>query len=156
MRTFKLSVPVVCGLLVATVAWGQEQKVPGLLKELQSPDVKTRVAACLELSKLGPAAKDALPALINALQAKNDGQLRCAAAMTIGAIGSDAKDAVPALVDALTSDDQQLRAYAAHCAGSDWPGCGRSGGAANGTHYRQGSGSAPRGAGCAALGACAA
>lgn len=52
---------------------------------------------------LGPAAKDAVPALVEALK-DNDSAVRSYAASTLGKIGPAARDAVPAL-KALSEND---------------------------------------------------
>src|SRR5262249_30913902 len=70
------------------------------VERLKSPDAKKRVEAAQAIEKIGPAAKDAVPALIQTLK-DNDPDVREGAARALGEIGPGAKDAVPALVDAL-------------------------------------------------------
>ena len=61
---------------------------------------------------IGPAAKDAVPALIKALKDK-DFNVRRSAAAAVGKIGPAAKDAVPALIEALKDKDIYVRIGAA-------------------------------------------
>ena len=68
-----------------------------------------RSAAAWDLLYLGPAAKDAVPSLISALQ--DDGLFVRLAAAAFGQIGPDAAPAIPALVHALTN---QLRFNSAY------------------------------------------
>jgi HEAT repeat protein len=51
-----------------------------------------------------PAAKDAVPAMIETLKDKDTG-VRKSAALALGLIGPAAKDAVPALIEALKDGD---------------------------------------------------
>jgi HEAT repeat protein len=82
-----------------------------LISQLTSGDVAARRNASYELSQLGPKAKDAVPALIKALD-DNDKQVWTNAIATIAALGPDAKDAVPALLSDLNSQSaSRQRSY---------------------------------------------
>src|SRR5439155_11275790 len=70
--------------------------IPGLLKHLDNRDVNVRRQLMECLTILGPAAKDALPALIKTLE--DDDFAAGGAVVALGAVGPEAKPAVKALV----------------------------------------------------------
>lgn len=74
-------------------------------------DQPDRLRAMDAVAKIGPAAVDAVPALVDALGA-TDGRVRRRAAEVLGKLGPAAKAAIPALVKALKDDDLDAR-YAA-------------------------------------------
>ena len=84
--------------------------VKSLVMALKSKDTTTgphgtpvpQMAAII-LASIGPKAKAAIPALLDALTAE-DVQLRMSAATALGFIGSEAKGAIPALLRLLNSD----------------------------------------------------
>jgi CubicO group peptidase (beta-lactamase class C family) len=80
-----------------------------LVAALHSPDAAVREGAASSLGRLGPAAKEAIPALV-ATFTDEDLYLRGAAAVALGRIGSDA---VPALVQALGDGNENVRWSAA-------------------------------------------
>lgn len=87
----------------ATLLAAEKPVDPGqFISQLAAPDVAVRRNASYELSQLGPKAKDAVPALIKALE-DSDKQVWTNAIAAIAALGPDAKDAVPALLAALDS-----------------------------------------------------
>jgi HEAT repeat protein len=74
--------------------------VPHLIKLLEGNSAIARVGAVSALMQLGPKARDAVPALIEALMDLKDSHYqdrRDFAASTLGLIGSEAKGAIPAL-----------------------------------------------------------
>jgi HEAT repeat protein len=82
---------------------GPAAAIPGLLAILRWPpgfhsNFDRRMYALEALGVIGPAAKAAVPALIDALAVKN---LASSAAQALGRIGPAAKAAIPALIDAL-------------------------------------------------------
>ncbi len=85
--------------LLASVVFAAEKAVDPaqLATQLVSPDVVARREASYELAKLGPKAKDALPALIKALD-DGDKQVWTNAIAAVSAMGPDAKDAIPTLL----------------------------------------------------------
>ena len=87
----------------------QEQKVERLIKELQDQDV--RAHAAWALGSIGEDAKDAVPALTQALQ---DPEVRGDATEALVQMG---KDAVPALVQALQDQNEYVRLHAAWALG---------------------------------------
>ncbi len=72
-----------------------------------------RAAAAWDLLYLGPAAKDAVPSLISALQ-DDDFFVRLDAAAAFGQIGPEAAPAIPALVHALTNQYRGVRFNSAY------------------------------------------
>jgi HEAT repeat protein len=87
-----------------------KDEVATLVKQLKdkSPAVRSKAARALE--NLDPAAKDAVPVLIEALKEKDDVTVLPVAAKALGRLGSAA---VPALTEALEVKDGRLQAYAA-------------------------------------------
>jgi len=81
-----------------------EGATPFLIQQLQNDQDKwVRMLAAMALSAVGEGTKDAVPALIQAVQ-DQDVSVRYYAAYALGKIGQDAKDAVPALIQALQND----------------------------------------------------
>jgi HEAT repeat protein len=60
------------------------------------------------LSRIGPAAESAVPALITFLNSKDGGYERTYAATALGWIGRQPEQAVPALINALQHDDEPV------------------------------------------------
>jgi serine/threonine protein kinase/HEAT repeat protein/Tfp pilus assembly protein PilZ len=79
-------------------------------------DQSVRWRAAAALGDMGPAAKEAIPALTGALEDK-DNTVRCEAARALGRMDSAAKEAVPALAAALRDEDEVLRHHAAAALG---------------------------------------
>jgi HEAT repeat protein len=77
--------------------WVQRLARKPLFGDFLEPASNKNRTAAQALGLLGPTAKDAVPALIAALETNPDGQTRCRAAESLGAIGPDAAAAVPAL-----------------------------------------------------------
>jgi hypothetical protein len=69
------------------------------LEDAGSSDRTTREDAFEALGEMGPANRDAVPELIQGLQA-NSSLVQAAAARSLGRIGPDAKAAIPALEEA--------------------------------------------------------
>jgi HEAT repeat protein len=92
---------------LATIsAWSVGQPVHQLAEVLRlDPSAAVCTEAALALFYMGPAAKPAVPALIDAL-GDEDEHLRVAAMSALAAIGPDARDAVPALVRLLHSSSR--------------------------------------------------
>ena len=94
---------------------GAKDSVPALL-ELLRGDGKKRsdevaATAAIALGQIGPAAKEAIPDLITALD--NEYRLGSAAVIAVGLIGPDAKDAAPKLRERLIDPKEKQRAEAA-------------------------------------------
>ncbi len=74
-----------------------EKAVPGLIELLGEKDQSLRNAALETLGGIGPAAKDAVPALVHVLQYDEWTDVRAKAAKTLGDMGPAAKEAILAL-----------------------------------------------------------
>ena len=72
------------------------------------------------LGRMGPTAKAAVPALVDALQGA-DAPLRADIHYAFGAIGPDALPAVPALVRSLDDEDQEVHISACYALGRIGP-----------------------------------
>src|SRR5450755_1729050 len=91
-----------CACLLAQVeAVLAGEDVPALINTLQTKGSKRRVDAAAALGAIGPNAKDAVPALLNALKTDSYFEVRCSAAVSLGQIGARPKVVVPALVEVL-------------------------------------------------------
>ena len=115
------------------------QSVPELVRLLrEDKDPRVRWFTAGTIAELGPKAKDAVPALIDALRSREvaaggrvmlgigamtdeDGPIRLAAAVALGKIGPAARSAVPALVQALADPDSRVRGEAAAALGEIGP-----------------------------------
>jgi len=102
--SFRPAIARWCGVVVLTAmafssAADTASEVEKLAAQLAASDRDTRREAALQLEKLGPAAKPALPALISALD-DSDQQVWGNALGAIAAIGPDAADAIPRLIEA--------------------------------------------------------
>lgn len=91
------------------VARFPKELVPALVNSLKDIDNEVVQAAAQGLSILG---NDALPALIESLQSKEEVQ-RANAALVIGKMGPFAQSAIPALIKCLQDRDVQVRREAA-------------------------------------------
>jgi HEAT repeat protein len=93
-----------------------KRDIKGLIKALKNKDNTTRYSAASAISKLGPDAADAMPALIELLK-HWDTMTRAAAAGAIGKIGlnykKEVEPAVPALQEALKDRESTVRRAAA-------------------------------------------
>jgi HEAT repeat protein len=95
--------------------------VATLIAVLGDKDHKeSRWEAALWLHKMGPPAKEAVPALCAALSDQDD-RLRSKVAEALGAIHSQAELAVPALVKSLDDPDWLVRCYAGKALGEFGP-----------------------------------
>jgi HEAT repeat protein len=92
---------------------GGPDALPVLAELLASPNPWSRRVAVEQLTRLGPAARPALPALVRAL---GDDEMLWSAFMAIQGIGGAAlEEAVPALTESLRSPNYRRRAVAAGC-----------------------------------------
>ena len=90
-----------------------KKPIAALAKALLSDtDLSNRVTAADSLAEIGPAAKDAVPALIKALRSE-DRNTRISAAYALQKIGPAAESAVPALIEALKDDAIRVDAVSA-------------------------------------------
>ncbi len=97
-----------------------KQRVQLYIKNLDLPVADDRKHAAVTLGQIGPAAKDAVPHLVELLK-DPDALVRRAAAGALGMIGAAAKDAVPHLIDLLKDSDTDVRRAAAGALGMIGP-----------------------------------
>lgn len=96
----------------------READVQAALKQLASADRYERKSAAFRLTEMGPAAVNAIPALIEVLQSDESMQVRGEVAHALGNIGPAASAAVPALIGFLQSEEGGYeRTYAASALG---------------------------------------
>jgi S1-C subfamily serine protease len=94
--------------LAAVTAIGpQAQDVSALSEGLSSPSTAVRERTMQALARLGPDARDAVPALKTALKDREKA-IKLQAAQTLEAVGPAAKDAIPALTEALKDADTEV------------------------------------------------
>src|SRR5207248_144977 len=72
-----------------------------------------RAMAASALKDLGPAARGAVPAVVEVMRKDPESQERWGAAGLLGHLGAAARDAVPALLEAAKDKDQWVRQGAA-------------------------------------------
>jgi HEAT repeat protein len=95
--------------------------VPALIAALGDANgLFVRQSAAVALERIGPAAAEAVPALIQAL-GDADENVRAKAAVALGRIGPAAAEAVPALIQALGDADENVRAKGAVALGGIGP-----------------------------------
>jgi HEAT repeat protein len=94
------------------MATDQEVRVRKLIKRLRHADPVVRVHAGVRLGDLGPAAREAVPALLGLLQG-GSAQDRKLAALTLGYIGDAATEVVQALRASLRDPEEGVRRLAA-------------------------------------------
>jgi HEAT repeat protein len=95
-----------------------EAAVPKLIKALQNDDLQSLAVAVIQ--RLGPKAKDAVPALIDELKDPSP-EYRHEVEFALGAIGPDAKAAVPALIKEMQDEDPRVRRTACYALGKIGP-----------------------------------
>jgi len=110
--------PVVRSNVAEAFASLGDAAVPRLIKALENDQMQGLAVEVLR--RLGPKAKDAVPALI--LELKDpDPDYRREVEFALAAIGPDAKAAVPALIEHMTSDDPKVRYTACYALGKIGP-----------------------------------
>jgi HEAT repeat protein len=97
-----------------------KQRINRWVTNLKSPDAEDRSTAAVMLGKIGPAAKDATPTLIAALEDPVYDVCQ-SAAFALARIGSEAKEAIPVLIAALELGDRDLSQSAAWALGRIGP-----------------------------------
>jgi HEAT repeat protein len=123
MRPFRLH-SILLLFLLAPAGCGVKAPYEGknaaqLERMLHDPSPAVQAQGAYGLSLLGPEARDAVPALIEALT--KESIVRQNAALALGHIGPDAKDAVPALIVALGDSEWAVRRQAALALGGIGP-----------------------------------
>ena len=93
--------------------------VPRIVKNgLTNKDLQLHAVRCL--AKIGPAAKEAAPALAEALK-DAEGEYRREVQFVLGMFGADSAPAVPELIKSLASEDDQVRNSAIYALGKIGP-----------------------------------
>jgi HEAT repeat protein len=89
--------------------------IPTIIEVLNNKNwyYSVRCEACISLSKIGPPAREAVPALVTALTDQEESVVRTFVPTALGGIGPAAQAAVPSLLDALEDEDLSLRSGAA-------------------------------------------
>jgi HEAT repeat protein len=106
--------------LFAARAEGQKPKEPAFdgrplsswIADLKAAAPATRNAAAYAISGMGPAAKAAVPALVEALKDESNPTVRYPVCIALLEIGPGAKEAVPALTEALDDRNDDVAAMA--------------------------------------------
>ncbi len=86
----------------------RDQRIQRLISLLKVPEAEDREDAADALGKIGPAAKAAVPDLIEALKDEHE-NVRATVALALGGIGPEAKAAAPALKEALKDEYELVR-----------------------------------------------
>jgi HEAT repeat protein len=109
-----------CALALTRAGASAEGAVPVLTAAIKKPEnrfinpafhISIRQQSIQALGRIGPAAKDAIPPLIEALSDK-DIQTRARAATALGCMGADAVNAVPMLIVLLQEKNEMIRELA--------------------------------------------
>jgi len=100
--------------IMDAVAGLGEDAVPPLIEALEHEEVRGLVAATI--ARIGPAAKAAVPALIEALSDENP-RIRNEVLFAIAAIGPEAKEAVPMVAKLLNDPEMDVRYGACYALG---------------------------------------
>ncbi len=110
--------PVVQANVAEAMASLGEKAVPRLIKALQNDQFQSLAVAVID--RLGPKAKEAVPALIDELKDPSP-EYRRQVEFALATIGPDAKAAVPALVKELNDEDPRVRRTACYALGKIGP-----------------------------------
>lgn len=94
-----------------------DDPLPALVRALRSQNPTERVRAAKDLGRLGWLARDAMPALVAALE-DDEGKVRESAAHAIGLMGPEA---LPTLIEMLRHDDKYVRRHAVWALGKLGP-----------------------------------
>lgn len=98
----------------------KDEKVKGLIAQLQDVDAAKREQAADELGRLGPQAKAAVPTVARQLEDRNQ-RVRISAATALSRFGAEAKSVVPQLIEALKDCDAFVAPAAASALGHIGP-----------------------------------
>ena len=125
---------VVAPALVDAMHGASPETMAGIVLALAScgPHAVPRIAGALEneqlcpiavevLTAMGPAAKEAVPALVEKLRSTDDPELRREIHLALASIGPDAKAAVPVLIENLSDENPKVRSSAAYALGKIGP-----------------------------------
>ena len=118
LKTLGDKEPAVVLMALHTLAEGGAAAVPAMIEALK--DDRTDYWACIVLSEIGPAAKDAVPQLIKTLS-DDEQEVRMEGAMTLAAIGEASAPAIPKLIELLNDKETGVRLAAIYALGSLGP-----------------------------------
>jgi HEAT repeat protein len=93
-----------------------KQRIERLKSQLTVPEAEDRIHAAKELRKIGSAAKDAVPTLVNALK-DEEISVRVRAAEALAVIGSTAPDIFPVLMEGMKDTNREVRQSAVYALG---------------------------------------
>ena len=110
--------PAVVSDMLSAIASLGAPAVPRLIKALEFPKARLRVVEIL--GRIGPAASDAVPALVKYAN-DPDANIRREVFATLGSIGPAAKSALPAATAALKDEDDEVRYSALFALGKMGP-----------------------------------
>lgn len=95
--------------------------VPSLIELLKNGNSRQRIGASLSICVLGPAAKDVLPALIEALRSSDLDTRRPALMSALLSLGPEAKPAMPLMLEFLDDPDFHTQYWACRVFGAIGP-----------------------------------
>src|SRR5262245_44753966 len=106
MRTSKIVLLIFGGLLVGGPLRAQDTqtKIADLIQQLQGGNNAAKLAAAVALADYGAAAAPAVPALVSALQTKDE-NLRLNAAIALGKVGTQAVEPVAKVLQSDNASD---------------------------------------------------
>jgi HEAT repeat protein len=104
---------------------GSRVGVDALIPLLTDPDLDVRLATAVAFERLGPVAKDAVPALAQSIMnthvTQRAAMMRAASMRALVGIGTDSVSALPAIAEGLTDADARVRRIAAESLGRFGP-----------------------------------
>ena len=108
-----LTLSAVAGIAAGQTAPSADPKlVATYVQDLAKPDLRVRLAAADGLARMGPAARDAVPALTHLVEQGPETQDRMAGAMALARMGPEAKPALPALREMAKDPNERLKQVA--------------------------------------------
>lgn len=105
--------PVFVASNLSNLGRGDERKVQYAVEHLRSGSAMVRQAAARGMGRIGPQAKEAVPALLVALDDESSG-VAAEAAAALGAIQAPETRVIDGLIEALNNKDGEVRRYAAY------------------------------------------
>ena len=105
---------ILMALFGQAAAQNNTDRVTDLTEQLKSQNANVRNRAALALGDMGPEAKQAIPALIEAFKDQNElCKQQTSVAKALGKMGPE-KEAIPALIEALKDQDRFVRIGETH------------------------------------------
>ena len=119
IKVLESAPPEVAISIVAVMAEAGEAVVPRVITALEHPEA--RYWAALVVHDMGPKAKGAVGAVVEALADAKEPEVRRELVLALGAIGPDAKAAVPALIKLVSDKDPAIVVAATYSLGQIGP-----------------------------------